>query len=56
MAKLNKQYYYTANGEKKVNCYHVIIPKEIVTKTNITEDDKLKVYENDNKIIIEKSK
>lgn len=55
MAKLNKQYYYTSTGEKKLNCYHVIITKEIVNKANIKEEDEIKIYTNDNKIIIEKS-
>lgn len=54
MAKLTKQMYYKANGEKKVNCYKVAISKELVKKANIKDDDNIKIYANDNKIIIEK--
>ena len=56
MARLNKQYYYIKNGEKRINCYHVLIPKDIINETNITEDDKINIYTEDNKIIIEKSR
>lgn len=54
MAKLAKNMYTTAKGERKLNCYVISIPKEIVYKTNIKEDDKIKVYAKDNKIIIER--
>lgn len=56
MAKLTKQMYYKANGEKKLNCYKVAISKEIVSKTNIKENDNIRIYATDNKIIIEKEK
>lgn len=55
MTKLNKIFYITAKGEKKINCYTVTIPKSIVEKTNIN-DNKLKIYAKENKIIIEKEK
>ena len=55
MARLVKQYYYTSTGEKKLNCYSVPIPKELVNKTNIKEEDKLKITALNNKIIIEKA-
>lgn len=54
MAKLTKQYYYTANHEKKLNCYHVNLPKELVSKAKFEEDDELAVYEHYGQIIIEK--
>lgn len=54
MRRLNKQYYYTRDGERKTNCYHVVISKNVIGETNITEDDELKIYAKDNKIIIEK--
>jgi len=50
MAKLNKLYYYTRKGEKKVNCYCIRIPKEMVEKARLQEDVKI-IVEND-KIII----
>ena len=38
---------------KKLNCYVVNIPKEVVEKTNLKDAD-LKISSKDNKIIIEK--
>lgn len=55
MARLNKQHYMTNKGEKKVNCYHVTISKEVLNKTNIKDTDEINVYAKDNKIIIEKA-
>lgn len=54
MAKLGKNSYRTAKGEKKLNCYMVPLTKELVAQTNITESDELKITTKDNKIIIEK--
>lgn len=54
MAKLTKQMYYKANGEKGLNCYKVVISKELISQTNIKDDDNIKVYAKNNKIIIEK--
>lgn len=54
MAKLTKQMYYKANGEKKINCYKVALSKEIVKQANINDDDEIKIYTKDNMIIIEK--
>lgn len=54
MAKLNKQSYTTSKGIKKVNCYTVNIPKKIVKETDIGDYDEIKIYTEDNKIIIEK--
>lgn len=53
MAKLNKLYYMTSKGERKINCYNVQIPKKIVNETDIG-DNNIKVYAKKNKIIIEK--
>lgn len=53
MAKINKLYYTTSKGEKKINCYNVQIPKRVVDKTDIGENQ-IKVYVEGNKIIIEK--
>lgn len=52
--RLAKTYYRTAKGEKKLNCYSVNITKELVSKTNIKEEDNIKVYTDGNKIIIER--
>ena len=54
MAKLTKQMYYKANGEKRLNCYKVALSKDIVSQTNIKDDDNIRIYTKDNKIIIEK--
>ncbi len=56
MQKLKKQIYITKKSGPKVNCYYVNISKEILAKTNITEDDNLKITAKNNKIIIEKGK
>ena len=54
MGKLGKNLYRTSKGEVKLNCYVISIPKEVVAKTNITENDILKITAKDNKIVIEK--
>ncbi len=51
MAKLNKMHYCTSKGEKKLNCYYITIPKEIVEQAKINEQ--VKIYAKGNKIIIE---
>lgn len=53
MGKLAKQMYTTAKGERKLNCFVVNIPKEVVLRTNLV-DKEIVVYAKDNKIIIEK--
>lgn len=52
--KLVKSYYYSRNGEKKVNTYLINIPRAIVEETKL-QDKQLKVTAKGNKIIIEKS-
>ena len=54
MPKLSKNYYYSRTGERKVNCYIVNVPKEVLQKSCIKDDDFIRVYAKDNKIIIEK--
>ena len=53
MPKLAKNMYTTTKGERKLNCYVVNIPKEVVEKTNLKDAD-LKISSKYNKIIIEK--
>lgn len=53
MAKLNKMYYYTSKGEKKLNCYNIAIPKEIVEKVNL-QDKEITIKIFNNKIVIDK--
>lgn len=53
MAKLNKMYYYTSKGEKKLNCYNVPIPKQLVEQTQL-ENVEVQLKVENNKIIIEK--
>jgi rubrerythrin len=55
MAKLNKQYYYSSKkNEKRINCYHVIVPKSVVKRAEIEEDDELAVYSEYDTIVIRK--
>lgn len=54
MPKLNKRYYYNSLGEKKLNCYGIIIPKEEVEKAGIKETDELEVIAQEDKLIIKK--
>mgnify|MGYP004479700957 FL=1 len=54
MAKLTKQMYFKADGSKRINCYKVAISKEIVKQANIQDDEEIKIYAGENKIIIEK--
>lgn len=53
MPKLAKNMYTTARGERKLNCYVISIPKDVVDKTNLKEAD-LNIKAEGNKIIIEK--
>lgn len=55
MPKLAKNYYYNSKGEKKLNCYLLNIPKEIVKQTGISESDQVKIEAKDGRIIIEKA-
>lgn len=54
MAKLNKIYYYTSKKEKKLNCYHIILSKEMVKKAGLGENEELNIKAENGKIIIEK--
>ncbi len=54
MPKLAKLYYFNSKGERKINCYNVQIPKRIVNETDIG-DSNIKVYAENNKIIIERN-
>lgn len=56
MPKLVKNMWTNSKGERKLNCYSVTVPKEIVQQTNINENDELLVYADNEKIIIEKEK
>lgn len=53
MPKLSKLYYITSKGERKINCYNVQIPRKVVEQTNI-KDNNVKIYAENNKIIIER--
>ena len=53
MPKLAKNMYTTARGERKLNCYVISIPKEVVDKTNLKDAD-LKIVAKGNTIVIEK--
>lgn len=53
MKKLNKMFYYTSTGEKKLNCYYIPLPKEIVEKANL-EDAEVEVKREGKRIIIER--
>lgn len=56
MPKLAKNMYKSLKtGERRLNCYVVSIPKEIVNKTDLV-DKELKISSKDNKIIIEEKK
>ena len=54
--KLIPQKYYIASGQAKVNCYKLNISKKHLEEAGINEKDDLKVYVEENKIIIKKNK
>lgn len=54
MTKLAKNMYTTAKGERKLNCYVVNIPKEVVNKSDIKDGDNIRIYSKGGKILIEK--
>ena len=53
--KMSKLYYRTGDGEKKLNCYSLQIPKRAITETGIDADKPVIIYTKDNKIIIEEA-
>lgn len=53
MAKLGKNSYTTAKGERKLNCYIINISKEVVDQTDLA-DKELIIYAKNGKIIIDK--
>lgn len=53
MAKLNKMYYYTSKGEKKLNCYNIPIPKALVEQAKLENVD-IKIIAENNMIIIKR--
>ena len=56
MPKLTKNMYRSVKtGERRLNCYLIHIPKEVVSKAGIKEDDDVMVYAKNNKIVIEKN-
>lgn len=54
MPKLAKNMYTTSKGERKLNCYVCAIPKELVKKAGIEDDDEIVVYEQLDTIVIAK--
>ena len=55
MPKLAKNMYRSLKtGERRLNCYVINLPKEIVNKTDLV-DKELKITTDNNKIIIEKA-
>lgn len=54
--RLVAQKYYTASGVAKINCYKLNISKKHLDEAGINEKDDLKVYVEENKIIIKKNK
>ena len=53
MAKLSKNCYTTSKGERKLNCFVLNIPKEVVFQTKLI-DKEVVVYAKEGKIIIDK--
>lgn len=54
MPRLNKRYYLTSTGERKLNCYQIILPKDEVYKAGLNEKDDLIVVAEKDKLIIKK--
>lgn len=54
MAKLIKNKYYTKTGERKINSYMVSVAKKTVAAAGFDENEQVKVYAKNGKIIIEK--
>jgi len=55
MPKLAKNMYKSLKtGERRLNCYVINIPKEVVNNTDL-DNKELKISSKDNKIIIEKA-
>ena len=54
MARLTKIKYTNSKGERKINCYLATIPKAVVKKARIEDNDEVVAYEEYGRIIIEK--
>ena len=56
MPKLAKNMYKSLKtGERRLNCYMCNIPKVVVEKSDIKDDDNIKIYVKNKKIIIERA-
>lgn len=53
--KMSKLYYRTGDGEKKLNCYSLQIPKRAITEAGINAEKQVVIYTKGNKIIIEEA-
>lgn len=53
MPKLAKNYYYSKNGERKVNCYMVNLPKNVIQEANINDEEQVVIYAEHGRVIIE---
>lgn len=54
MPKLAKNYYYNSKGEKKLNCYILHIPKDLLARSGISEEEEIKINVEDKKIVVER--
>ena len=52
MPRLAKNYYRTKEGHKRINCYMANIPKEIVKKAGLEDDDEIAIREEYGTIVI----
>ena len=55
MAKFTPMYYYTSKREKKLNCYMIPVPKDVVEKAQLAGYD-IQIKVEGNKIVLEKKK
>lgn len=53
MAKFTPMYYYTSKKEKKLNCYMIPVPKNIVEEAQLTGCN-IQIKVENKKIVLEK--
>lgn len=56
MAKLCKNYYRTAKGDRRINSFVWMIPKRIVKEADIDVEKEVHVHAEDGKIVLEQDK
>ena len=54
MAKLVVQNYYNKKGQEKINCYHLLLKKDLIERLGWKKDTELVIKIVNDKLVVEK--